>query len=55
MTNNPRFHSNAPSNPNALYPRAVNSPLRYGQAIADDESGDDNEADANGESDTEES
>jgi hypothetical protein len=42
MKNHPSFHSNAPSNPSALYPRAVNSPLRYDiQSIADDESGDD--------------
>lgn len=58
MQNNPRFHSNAPSNPDALYPSAVNSPIRPGSAgkhssaplsrpesetVADDESGDDSD------------
>ncbi|HOX59452.1 MAG TPA: hypothetical protein P5205_20140 [Candidatus Paceibacterota bacterium] len=30
------YHSDAPTNRDALYPRACNSPLRYNQAIADD-------------------
>ena len=53
--NDPRYHNNTPYNPASMYRNCVNSPLRYEQSIAD-ESGDDNEADADNESadDTEE-
>ena len=55
MKNDPRYHNNTPYNPASMYRNCVNSPLRYEQVA--DESGDDNEANADNEKadDTEES